>query len=374
MKITTLFLSIVLLATTCSCQTNVESRIERWADDIEKWAEDFEDSMENYADSMEDFADSMEELAENASSDSTLVIYNQGGVVTYYKWQNKGDNSRIRISKNDRYLTRKFDIEVFKGIDVNYGFQVVMCDTVDKVVVRINEKLDKHLNVRLNKGILIVKLDRINGITFDDNAKCGYIYLPYNTKLCSISLSGTSTFYTELPIRVPSFNIDLSGATACTIKKGVVCNALDIEQSGRSQCHGIFAARSASVDMSGATHFAGAIKATNTELDLSGTSSLQAKINTSTLETDLSGASSISLSGKATTMEISLSGTSRLDCGSLETNTVSGDMSGASNANIGTSQTIAVDLTGRSALTYSGSADISRSTTSSLATINGKRK
>ena len=126
--------------------------------------------------------------------------------------------------------------------------------------------------------------------------------------------------------------------------------------------------------MSGVTHFAGAIKATDTELDLSGTSSLQAKINTSTLETDLSGASSISLSGKATRMEISLSGTSRLDCGSLEANTISGDMSGASNANIGTSQTIAVDLTGRSAFTYSGSADISRSTTSSLATINSKRK
>ena len=108
MKITTLFLSIVLLATTCSCQTNVESRIERWADDIEKWAEDFEDSME-------DFADSMEELAENAGSDSTLVIYNQGGVETYYKWQSNGNNSRIRISKNDRYLTRKFDIEAFKA-------------------------------------------------------------------------------------------------------------------------------------------------------------------------------------------------------------------------------------------------------------------
>lgn len=369
MKLTSLFLSIALLGSTCCCQAPSGSRIEQLADDIEEWAEDFEDSMEDFTDEMEDFADEMDDLAENVGSDSTLVIQNNGGVVTYYKWQNKNKGNGIHISKKDRYLTRKFDIGAFRGLDVNHSFEVVMCDTIDKIIVRINEKLDKHLNVRLNKGTLVVKLDNLKDITMDNDAKCGYIYLPYNLKLSSISLSGTSTFYTALPVKSPVFSIEQSGATACTMKKGVVCNNLEIDLSGTSVCKGNFVCKNSSVDMSGATIFGGTLKATDAEIDLSGVSRIKAKINTAKLEADLGGASNITLKGTATDMEISLSGTSHLDCEGLSAISICGEMSGASSASVNASQSIAVELSGTSSMTYSGQADISRSSASRLASI-----
>lgn len=347
------------------------TRVEQWADGIELWAEDFEDSMESLADYMEELGDDLEEMAENSNGDSTLTVYGNGGVVTYYKWHDNGNGKRIRLSNKDRYLTRKFDIGAFKGVEISHSFQVVMCDTVDKVVVLINEKLDKQLNVRLNKGVLVVKLDNVNNVICD-NAKFGYIYLPYNTKLSSVSLSGTSTFYTDLPIKVSTFEIDLSGATACTLKRGVACNNLEVDLSGTSVCKGRFACKNSSIDMSGATYFGGILKGTNTELDLEGISNLKAKISTTFLEADLSGASVITLEGNATNMEISLSGTSKFDGGSLTTTNIAGELSGASSAHVNSNGTIAVDLSGTSELIYEGQADVSRSSASRMASIRRK--
>lgn len=347
MKTTALLIALGALLSTSSCQTSSESRIERWADRFEDRMEEFEDAMEDWADSIED---------------------NREGSVIYSTTSGNG-REKIKIDKNDRYIRRSFDIEAFSGIQVNHNFKVVMCDTVENVVISINEKLNKYLNVRLSKGTLIVNLDNIRSVHYEGNVRCGYVYLPYNLKLRSISLSGSSSFQTALPIKTPNFNIRMSGATNCLLKKGVTCNDLDIDMSGSSDCKGLFSSREISVDMSGATSFSGTLKGDEADLDLSGSSDLKATITATKVEADLSGASNMKLDGTATSMEISLSGSSELDASRLTTETVTGDMSGVTEASLNASKSIAVDLTGQSSMTYRGSADASRCSKSHMSSI-----
>lgn len=354
MKTTALLIALGALLSTSSCQTSSESRIERWADRFEDRMESFEDAMEDWADSMEDWADSIEDSRE--------------GSVIYSTTSGNG-REKIKIGKNDRYIRRSFDIEAFSGIQVNHNFKVVMCDTVENVVISINEKLNKYLNVRLSKGTLIVNLDNIRSVHYEGNVRCGYVYLPYNLKLRSISLSGSSSFQTALPIKTPNFNIRMSGATNCMLEKGVTCNDLDIDMSGSSDCKGLFYSREISVDMSGATSFSGTLKGNEADLDLSGSSDLKATITATKVEADLSGASNMKLNGTATTMEISLSGSSELDASKLTAETVTGDMSGVTEASLNASKSIAVDLTGSSSMTYRGSADASRCSKSHMSSI-----
>ncbi len=132
---------MALSASECSSQT--EDRIERMADHFESTMEDFEDSMEVLEDMMEDLGDYF------ADHDVTFNCDNYSYVV-----KGKKGGKKITISKKDALVTFKFPVANFNAIDAGHSFQVVMCDTVDSIVVRVNEKLKNHLNVRYNSGTL----------------------------------------------------------------------------------------------------------------------------------------------------------------------------------------------------------------------------
>ena len=358
--------------TSVSCQTT-ERHIECTSDCFGQIIEAFADGMDLFADGMELFAEAMEDVAERAAADSivtdsTLTIRSRNGIVTY---NIKGSNSKVvRISKKDRYVTRRFNVGEFHGIDVNHSFQVVMCDTVDHVVVRINEKLNQYLNVRLSKGNLVVKLSNIHTIESSDNARCGYVYLPYNLKLDNIALSGVATFSTELPIAVTTMSLDLSGASRCHFGKGVTCRSFDVDLSGTAKVACNVNSKKLTMEMSGASRYEGALKGSDADIELSGTAKLIApRTDVRTLDVDMSGASRLVLEGKASTMEIDLSGTAAIDASKMNVDNVSGDMSGASNATVNASRAVSVDLTGTSSLNCVGNADLSRSTASRAASV-----
>lgn len=294
MKTTAIILAFVMVLSASECSSQTEDRIERMADHFESTMEDLGDYY-YYAD--------------------RDVTFNCNDYSYSYVAKGKKGGKKITISKKDALVTFKFPVANFNAIDAGLNFQVVMCDTVDSIVVRVNEKLKNHLNVRYNSGTLVVDLDRVSSLKTNDGARCGYVYIPYNLRLSKITLNGIASFSTSLPINTTNFKTELSGASHIQIPS---------------------------------------ITAKNVELSQSGTSSCKTDIKCANLDVDLSGASSVALTGKANRVEMDLSGTSSFRGEKLNASEVSGGLSGCSSANIDCSKYIEMDLSGTSHLSYSG--------------------
>lgn len=272
--------------------------------------------------------------------------------VENYSDTSSNSKGHITLSKDDALKIRKFDIKDYHGLSVGYSFQVVMCDTVDKVTVRVNEKLDKYLVVKVDRGRLKITLDRIGGIHSKDNSKCGYIYLPYNTKLSSVKLRGTSSFATVLPMIANNFDVDMSGATS--FKGKVSCTNFDVDLSGTSRCRTDVKCKALNADLSGASELESNMECTTLAADLSGTSKITGNIGATNIDADMSGASKMELAGKCNNLQVEVSGTGELHCKKLAAKRVSGEMSGASNVVINCSEYLEMELTGTSHLIYYG--------------------
>lgn len=286
-----------------------------------------------------------------------------------YHYSINGYNSgvKVEINKNDKLKTRKFDIKEYNALNIGYSFQVVMCDTIDAVTVRVNEKLDKYLVVKVNNGTLTVTLDRIVSIKSDE-ARCGYVFLPYNVNINSFELNGTSSFATKLVINSDNIDINLSGASS--FKAKVICKTYNADLSGSSHCRTNVLCEKAVADLSGASSMESNLMCNTLDADLSGSSKLKGNINTneSIIDADLSGASCMELAGTCQSAEIDLSGSSKLKCKKLKVKTLIGSMSGVSTAEINCSDHIKMQLTGTSNLTYYGTpkTDINASKSASI--------
>lgn len=107
------------------------------------------------------------------------------------------------------------------------------------------------------------------------------------------------------------------------------------------------------LDLSGASTFTGDLKGNEVEIDLSGASTYRGTIEAVELDIDLSGASNAIINGTCQTeMEIDLSGASHLDAIHLNAQSVRGNVSGASNADVTVCSSLNVELSGASTLTY----------------------
>lgn len=356
MKTTAIILAFAIALSASDCSSQTESRIEHMADHFETTMEAFEDSMEELEDMMEDIGDYFADHAVTFDCDNYSYVTN-----------GKKGGKKITISKKDALVTLKFPAANFNAIDVSRSFQVVMCDTIDSVVVRVNEKLKNYLNVRYNNGTLVVDLDRVSHLNSTDGARCGYVYIPYNLRLAKITLSGISTFATNLAINVPHFVTELSGASSVNIPT-VTARSVELSQSGTSSCKSVFKCNKINIDLSGASKNYCTINANDVDLDLSGTSTLHSSIKCTKFDADLSGASSVVLTGNATNMELDLSGTSHFNGQKLKVVQIDGEMSGCSKADVLCSASIKMEVSGTSHLTYSGNpkTDLSASRTAKI--------
>lgn len=107
------------------------------------------------------------------------------------------------------------------------------------------------------------------------------------------------------------------------------------------------------LDLSGAAKFSGGLNGEDVEMDLSGASKFEGSVTAAKFSVDLSGASDAYIFGSCeTNMKIDLSGASTLEASALNTDAVSGDMSGASKAEVTCCSSLKVDLSGASNLIY----------------------
>lgn len=108
-----------------------------------------------------------------------------------------------------------------------------------------------------------------------------------------------------------------------------------------------------SIDLSGASSFRGDIMGNDVEIELSGASTYRGLVETDELDIELSGASDAFIYGLCQTdMDIDLSGASTLNAANLNAQSVHGEISGASNADVTFCSILNVELSGASTLTY----------------------
>ena len=257
----------------------------------------------------------------------------------------------IDIKRGDPMSTYKFTAEEFYSLTISSSFKVTMCDTVDSIVVSVNDKLKKFLEVKYTKGMLKIGFDRSLHIN-SDGTPCGYVTIPYNVKLCSFYMSGSSSFKTKLPIAVKTFSLNMSGMTE--FESNVTAVKSELSLSGSSTYKGKLHCNEAEMSLSGMTAVTGSLKADEAEINLSGSSSVKCNMDVNEIEASLSGMSQLTANGKVNRMDFDLSGSSSLNMSSIQIAEIEGSMSGMSNAEVKCSKFLKMDLSGSSNLTYSG--------------------
>ena len=345
-----------------SCSTIVAKSMEILEDNLDELGEELDElgeELDGLGEELDGLGDSICYASEGSDGNDSRREYKVSGKrITI-------SGSQIEISKKDKYRTRKFKINNYNALNVGYSFRVIMCDTIDSVTIRINEKLDKYLNVNVKRGVLNITLDVVGSIKAVDNAMFGYIYLPYNVNLSAFNLSGMASFATALPINSSAVDVDLSGASS--FKGKITCTTFTSDLSGTSRCRADIRCQTADIELSGASRQESNIECKRLDADLSGTSKLKGNVKADEIGGELSGASTMQLAGSCDRLTAELAGTSRLDCKMLHTKKMLGDMSGASRAEISCSDRIEMVLSGTSHLIYYGNAksdiEASRATT-----------
>lgn len=187
--------------------------------------------------------------------------------------------------------TRTYALDgTYHELEVSHAFDVTMCDTVSVPTITIAADLHDRVVFLIEDGTLKIKLKK--GTTAHTSEAS--VLLPYNPSLCDIDLSGASSFTSSSPLLAKEISIDLTGASL----------------------------------------FSGEIK------------------QATKLELDASGASTAYLSGSTAELDIDLSGACHLDASNFDASNVEGDMSGASSANVLCCESLRMDVSGASHLSY----------------------
>lgn len=110
------------------------------------------------------------------------------------------------------------------------------------------------------------------------------------------------------------------------------------------------------IDLSGAVKLEGSnlMKFEKLEIEGSGASKTELNLSATMLECDLSGASEISLKGNAPVLEVELSGASNMDAETFMTRTCNLSCSGASKARVYVTETLKVEGSGATYVSYKG--------------------
>lgn len=228
---------------------------------------------------------------------------------------------------NGSYMTKNYTINgSYDELEVHNGIEVEFCDTVTEAVVTTRERAHEHLKIEIVEGELRIGF-KPTWFVYSGDTK---VLLPRIENLHSVELSGASSFVG-----------DLNG------------NDIDVDLSGASSFVGDLNGNDIDVDLSGASSFKGTMMGSKLSIDLSGASDLSATADVDEADLEASGASEIALTGSCLgEMEIDLSGASTLKASSMDTRSISGNMSGASEAEVSCCESLKVSLSGGSELYY----------------------
>ncbi len=216
------------------------------------------------------------------------------------------DAACTAVSGSGNVVTRQIDTAAFSKLEVSDAFAVnVTVGSPEQVTVRVDDNLVDSLDVGVSGDTLHIGL--VSGTHTIDATLHADVTV---STLSALDGSGASTITLTDPIEATTLAVALSGASR-------LIGAIEIEGGGL----------------------------------------------------ELSGASNTSLSGSAGTLEVTESGACHIDARELTIESLTIDLSGASNAEVTVTGSLSAVASGASALRYAGSPAVSRSDVSGASTI-----
>lgn len=105
------------------------------------------------------------------------------------------------------------------------------------------------------------------------------------------------------------------------------------------------------------------------DMECSGASDVELKLAANNMELDFSGASQVEMYGSANEVILDLSGASDLEALELETDKLTADISGASNAKVTVKSELSIDVSGAASFKYKGEPKLVQTDVSGAATL-----
>jgi hypothetical protein len=201
-----------------------------------------------------------------------------------------------RVRGSGKVVTKDVAVSSFIRLQVSWGFEVTVAVGQPSLKLRIDDNLDRHLDVGVEGDTLRIGLRRASPVS--DATLQATVTAP---SLAQVQGSGSSRIHLQDRLAGDDFRVELSGAS---------------------------------------------------RLD----GPVDAKSPTATV----SGASQLELSGRASSLNASASGASRLTLQQLQVDSLEVSLSGASNAEVSVRRTISASVSGASSLRYRGSPTFTR--------------
>ena len=219
-----------------------------------------------------------------------------------------GDGTSVAGSGN--LVTKDYDFEGFTRLSVDYDFEVeVTRGDAHLVQVTVDDNLVDSLEVSLSGDTLRIDLD---GGPYKNTTQRAKVVLP---ELAAVEVSGSS----EASVEGFSSSDDL-----------------DLVASGAS------------------TLVLANVRAGDSKLDVSGASEVTGSAELGDVSMDVRGASTVDLEGSGADAALSAEGASHLLLEDLALASATVKLSGASDAALSVAETLDVELSGASKLSYSG--------------------
>jgi hypothetical protein len=196
-----------------------------------------------------------------------------------------------RVRGSGKVVTKDVAVSSFTRLQVSWGFEVTAAVGQPSLKLRVDDNLDRYLDVGVEGDTLRIALKRVSSVS-------------------DATLQATVT--------APSL--------------------AQIQGSGSSR-----------------VHLQDRLAADELRVELSGASRLDGPVDSKSATAAVSGASQVELSGRAASLNASASGASHLLLQQLQVDALDVSLSGASNAEVSVRRTISASLSGASSLRYRGS-------------------
>lgn len=216
------------------------------------------------------------------------------------------ENDSIRAS--GEVTSREFSLAGYSALEVGGAFEVFVqfSATEEGVVIETNENLQDRLVVQVVGNTLQIRPE--NNLSIRGNATLRALIT--TSDLSNINLSGATTLRLDDPWIVTNGGIRMSGASDITGE--IQAEQMDIRASGSSDIDVFGAVEDLRVDLSGSSDLKDFdLLVQRLDIDLTGSSDAFLSVSES-IEIEASGSSSLSFMGTAEVIGQSLSGGSEI--------------------------------------------------------------
>ncbi|WP_157943724.1 MULTISPECIES: head GIN domain-containing protein [Arenibacter] len=212
------------------------------------------------------------------------------------------------ITASEEITTKDFDFSGYTALEVNDNFKVYLnfSETEEKLRVQANDNLHEYIIVGKESNKLTVKLDNVRRIKGKETLN---VFIT-TKKINNFTVVGNAKLVLEDPLETDNLKINLTGNS--NISGPLEIENLDVDASGNCMIDFSGSVKTMDVELSGNSEISDYdLSVDMLKIDLSGNSNAYLTVNNS-ISVDGSGNSVLSYKGNATIVHQKLSSSSKI--------------------------------------------------------------